>query len=174
MSSKQNKLHFLLRALGFFEKTSDTDIPRKWDTSHLNNRSYFVIDYTGCEERETDTSAAGKSSTDDISQTYELFELTEKETSQHFTRIAGGDFPWSRLNHLVIEGHRDGEITENELQEWQGLHEFSEKHFQVVSDRTVEYEGFTRGALNDVLLWGIALDYRWGCEEIDGGFLHGC
>jgi hypothetical protein len=180
MSDKQNKLHFILEALGSYEKTSDEDVPKKWDTAHLQNRSYFVIDYFNCEEHEHkwDNSKAGSSPAEGTSEEYELvelFELEDKEAIQHFTRIVAGDFPWSKLNRLATEGHEKGEITEDELEDWQNMHKFNEKHAEVlaklVSDDKTQYEKMTRGELNDILLWAIALDGRWGCEEVNGELL---
>jgi hypothetical protein len=174
--NKQNKLHFILRAF-FYEKTSGGDVPKKWDTSHLKNRSYFVIDYLNCEEHERkgDTSKVGSTSAEDASEKHEfrqLFELSDKEAIQHFTRIVGGDFPWIKLNQLATESHRKGEITKDELLDWQDKHTFNEKHTEVlaklVGDGKTQYERMTREVLNDILLWGIALDYRWGCEEVNG------
>jgi hypothetical protein len=59
--SNQDKLHFILRALYFYKKTSGGDVPKKWDTTHPKNRSYFVQDYLNCGEHEhkVDTSKAG-------------------------------------------------------------------------------------------------------------------
>jgi hypothetical protein len=175
----QNKLHFILGALGFYEKTSGGEVLKKWDTTHLKNRSYFVIDYLNCEhEHKGDTPKAGSSSAKDTSQKdvfFELFELSDKETTQHFTRIVFGDFPWSKLNRLVTEGHRKGEITKDELLEWQNIQKYNVNHSEVLAkvtgDRKAEYEKMTRGVLNDILRWAIALDGRWGCEEVNGELL---
>lgn len=177
--NKQNKLHFILGALGFYKKTSGGDVPKKWDTTHLKNRSYFVMDYF-CEEHEQkgDIPKAGSSSAEETSEKYELvelFELEDKEAIQHFTRIVAGDFPWSKLNLLATEGHEKGEITKDELLDWQSMHTFNEKHTEVlaklVGDGKTQYEKMTRGVLNDILLWAIALDSRWDCEEVNGELL---
>jgi hypothetical protein len=35
---------------------------------------------------------------------FELFELSDKAATKHFTRIVSGDFPWSKLNQLATGG----------------------------------------------------------------------
>jgi hypothetical protein len=77
MSDKQNKqikLPFILEAFDFSLKTADGDVPKKLDTTHLKNRSYFVINYLNCEEHEHegDTPKAGSSSAEDASEKSEL------------------------------------------------------------------------------------------------------
>jgi hypothetical protein len=42
---------------------------------------------------------------------------------------------------------------------------------KLTGDRKIEDENRARGVLNDILLWGIALDFRWGCEEVNGELL---
>jgi len=66
-------------------------------------------------------------------------------------------------------------MTKDELLEWQDMYTFNVKHTEVLAkmtgDRKAQYEKRTRGVLNDILLWANALDYRWGCEEVNGELL---
>jgi hypothetical protein len=48
---------------------------------------------------------------------FELFELSDKDATKPFTRIASGDLPWSKLNQLATDGYRKGEMTKDELLE---------------------------------------------------------
>jgi hypothetical protein len=75
------------------------------------------------------------------------------------------EFPWKKIDTVVKEGHKGGEINKLELEEWQMLYKQSES-------KGKEYEKdelAMRQIMNDVLLWGLAIDFATGeVPEMEG------
>ena len=76
--------------------------------------------------------------------------------------------PWAELNALVLNGNESGEITDEERWEWECLHGFHLEHAQLLAVGRGRYEGqHVRGALNDLLLWAVALDQAFGVNDLN-------
>jgi hypothetical protein len=110
--NKQNKLHFIIRALWLDEKNSGGDIPKKWDTGHVKtDHTLSRITSTvknmskkGILPKQEAAQPEDASEKYELEEFFELFELSDKAATKHFTRIVSGDFPWSKLNQLATGG----------------------------------------------------------------------
>lgn len=77
-------------------------------------------------------------------------------------------FPWDKIDTLVKEEHEGGEIVDWELEEWEVLYKL---HTLFGSDYKAQEEDelAMREVMNDVLLWGLAVDSVTGeVEEMEG------
>ncbi len=72
--------------------------------------------------------SATKEALDELSK-FVLKELSPVEASEHFNRIALGDFPWERLDLFLTLGSKSGALDEVELAYWKKLYKAKEKHF---------------------------------------------
>lgn len=99
-----------------------------------------------------------------------LPELTDEQINNHVFRIASGDFPWDKLNILIVKGHGSGEIPENEVKNWEFLHGMYLSREKRLKEFKMDFMEAKRFDLNAVLLWGLAVACRWGFPKYDGKF----
>lgn len=142
------RLPFLLRAFGFADEDAletgpgCSTSPCPITAEHYHAHSHFT--------------------------TIELAELTSASIPTHYASIMSPSFPWDKIDTLVKEEHEGGEIVDWELEEWEVLYKL---HTLFGSDYKAQEEDelAMREVMNDVLLWGLAVDSVTGeVEEMEG------
>lgn len=91
-------------------------------------------------------------------------------------------YPWSKIKDKIIEGHTFGKLSDDEVSQWDYLQSLYFGYLVNGQEWLNLSERPCRTLLNDLLWWGIAIDFNCSIKEMDalvGGlgkkqFMLGC
>jgi hypothetical protein len=187
--SKEENFPFVFQGLGFFlmnedapERDFDQERENPRDVSHLSKRSYsylayhFPVDLGNSKESDNDVAQQSDSQSPETASVSsgghtfplgEVMQLSDEECVSHYNRLLGEDFPWERINALVLAGLQQEDMDALDFEEWQ---QFYELHLRFRDAKTADTSTNDQQRLivHDILLWILALDYYYNVPESEG------
>ncbi|KAJ5041533.1 uncharacterized protein L3040_005116 [Drepanopeziza brunnea f. sp. 'multigermtubi'] len=190
MTSKHNKpLPFVLRALCLQdgEQPLNADSPPTiTEVTRLKDKKFCIIraipwnphnldpelyaghlEYWAATSPATPTTSGERTSPRIKERLRNVVELDDAEVVKQFQRIYSGDFPWADLNTRITSGFKTGALSKADLDFWDKSVEGYQEYDEVSEQKGSVTVANARAAVNDLLLWMLAVDLVWGFEGSD-------
>ena len=198
---KERAFPFIFQGLGFFLMKGDApesafgeEAKNPRDTSHLLKRDYRyeAFPFPKPHSSHEDTSAATTQQSNLVSKNSdsaspnadapamnegwlelaEVMELSDDECVFHYNRLLGGDYPWERLNELVLLGIERKDMDHDDFMEWHQIWKLHNR-FREPKIKDVTNIEEIRWTIHDILIWTLVLDYYYDVPETDSEFFEG-
>lgn len=199
---KERTFPFIFQGLGFFlvkdgvpESELEEEPKNPRDISHLLKRDYkyeaFPFPNHYASNKATSETAPQQSNqvlndTDSASPNAdapiidenwpdlaEVMELSDDECFFHYNRLLGGDYPWERLNELVLLGMERKDMDIDDFREWREIWKLHSR-FRETKIKDANNIEDIRYTVHDILIWTLVLDYYYDVPEADSELLKKC